>query len=82
MSSNTCRSCGAEIKWVTLHKTGKSHPINPTEVIESQKGTFVVQWPDGAFSILSNLGDFDPYKKYYTSHFATCPQADKWRKKS
>jgi len=61
-----CRSCEAEIFWVTMDGTGKKMPIdahpNPMVLVVSPDRTrarFVESW---------------------TSHFITCPNADMHRK--
>jgi hypothetical protein len=65
----TCKSCGAEVVWITMKGSGRPNPLNPVPqrriVIESR-------------------GDEDPVGVVvatYESHFATCPQAKQWRKK-
>lgn len=64
----TCRSCGAGITWYEL-TTGKRHPFDgePTYV-----GTATV---DGRL-----VGEIDT--SVSTSHFATCPDAKDWRRRS
>lgn len=64
-----CRSCGAEIKWIKLRPTMKSHPLNPAP-------TKVIVLGD-----VSSGGD--PVGKIvdgYVSHFSTCPNAASHRK--
>jgi hypothetical protein len=63
----TCRSCGARVEWLTNVKTDKAHPFDSV-VIETA------------------LGDLDPQvvrvdMARSVSHFATCPQAEAWRKR-
>ena len=65
---SACKSCDAPIKWVRLRPGLKAHPVDemPKKVI-----------------VLTDVTDNDaPVAKMvdgYTSHFATCPDADKWR---
>jgi hypothetical protein len=61
----TCRSCGARIEWATLAGSGKRMPFNPPIVLE---GTLV----DGQTAAVDMTQT--------TSHFATCPEADTWRR--
>ncbi len=65
-----CRSCGAEIQWVPTEK-GKLNPIEPSE-----GGNIALQMElDGsetAVVVAAGTGT-------HVSHFATCPQAAKWR---
>lgn len=79
-----CRSCGAEIVWVSL---GNStwHPCNPQEIMAKDfvDGMKLIT-PDGR--ILTSKDDYELGGGLYggpllESHFATCPQANKWRKK-
>jgi len=80
-----CRSCGAEIRWIEL-ESGRKIPCNAspepywspspgeTRVVvfasTLKRPAFVVQIPDDR-ALVSIL----------TPHWATCPQADEWRKK-
>lgn len=72
---SVCRSCGAEIRWVEMEGSGKRMPIDPApsprgnvEVFDNVNAR-VVAGPDLLVGV-----------NYYTSHFATCPQAAKHRK--
>lgn len=74
---STCRSCGAEIRWVRSATTGKPMPLDPEKV----KG--------GNVEVIVKLGETeetakilwrDPERVAYVSHFATCPNAAKHRK--
>ena len=70
----TCKSCGADITWVTLHPRGggkpKPHPVDTSSI---EKGRLV----------LSATGPNDEIKAGVrptaVSHFATCPAAGKHR---
>lgn len=62
--SAPCRSCGARILWVTFPKSGKRAPVDAAV-------SRVLKVKDGlVLEIVEG----------HTSHFATCPHADKWRK--
>jgi len=64
MKLTTCRSCGAEIEWIVMERTGKKMPINrKLEVVVVKNG-------DGTGRCVSG----------YLSHFATCPHAGEHRK--
>lgn len=85
MPGERCRSCGAPIIWAQT-VNGKAMPIDAEPVpdgnvlltgrrVETRRGTLAPEcrvegdtpmFPDGA--------------DRYMSHFATCPQADQWRK--
>lgn len=62
--SDTCRSCGAPIKWVQL-ASGKRMPI------DAQGQPMVLLSEDGLRGAV---------RKVHASYFATCPDADKHRK--
>lgn len=73
-----CRSCGAPIRW-TISAKGRRLPIDPEPS------------PDGNIT-LEDRGQYRepravahtvkaPDVVYYISHFATCPDAKKWRRK-
>lgn len=80
-----CRSCGAEIIWVKL-KSGKVHPCNP--------GYWRYKEDGGSDRLITSDGNVvagtivkfpEPkemgFPKGMVSHFATCPNADKHRRR-
>jgi hypothetical protein len=72
-----CRSCNQEIRWAQTTK-GKAIPL---DVEPREDGNLVLERDaEGndiarGFSPLIHTG-----KPRYVSHFATCPQANAWRK--
>lgn len=77
MGYGTCRGCGAQILWVVTQK-GKAMPCNPYVICFTPCGgpeTFVT--PDGKVvrGKRSTDGEIG-----YISHFATCPQAKRFKK--
>ena len=66
---NTCKSCGAEIVWVEMD-SGKPMPCDakPLTVVE------VYEVKGKKKGSVVNTG-------YHMSHFATCPNAEKHRRK-
>lgn len=60
-----CKACNADIMFVTL-PSGKSHPLNLPAI------KMFVKDQDGHIYSMTDC---------YTSHFATCPAADSFRKK-
>jgi hypothetical protein len=62
-----CRSCRAELEWATLAKSSKAMPFNAPIV------TLPVLVSDGPVAWV----DMDRT----TSHFATCPDAEKFRRR-
>ncbi len=79
-----CRSCGAPIIWA---KTEAGKPM-PLDIQPSPSGTFTIRHADGRAwrgnlheelqaIHKSKIKDLGPW---YTSHFATCPNANQHRK--
>ena len=67
----TCRSCGADIEWA-MTEAGKRMPI-----VEKSGGNLRIQLP-----LLGGLPTAVPVlrgKGTHISHFADCPDADRWR---
>jgi len=76
-----CKACGAPIIWIKL-KSGKSMPCNPAPIhysasLNPERLNLVL--PEGT---VLEYGVKDPASsKYgYTSHFATCPAANQFRR--
>ena len=79
----TCRGCGAEILWVKT-AGGKSMPCDPglTPYWEQPRAAGKVVTPNG--EVISCVFEGEPAKTTglgYVSHFSTCPEADKFRRK-
>lgn len=77
--------CGAPIEWVVVEKSGKRMPIDPFPVDdgnivkvgrETQDRTPLV-----AYAPPKRQGSLIEDEPRYVSHFATCPEADQFRKK-
>ena len=76
-----CKSCGAPIKWIKM-KSGKTMPVDAKPITykcDLHKGNLTLITPDGKVA----KGFFDPGsdKIGYTSHFDTCPNAGKHRRR-
>lgn len=68
-----CKSCGAAIRWAkTL--AGKAMPLDA----KSEKRVVITYDPDGPYGPGEEHCDV---VDTYTSHFATCPNADQQRKR-
>ena len=76
-----CSSCGAAVIWTTTHN-GKRMPVDAEPVEDGnvrlrQEGDRVVAEYPGK----EHPGLFDDVDRArYVSHFATCPQAQSWRR--
>ena len=68
-----CRGCGADVVWARHFTTGRSAPIDPEPV----DGGNVALWPDDAVYSIPKKGALSGPLR--TSHFATCPQAGRFR---
>lgn len=77
-----CRSCGAEIMFIKMAKSGKLMPVDVMpityDVPDFTKGKWTLITPNGKYV----KADFAINGKYvgYQSHFATCPAANIHRK--
>lgn len=75
-----CRSCGAPIVWATTTR-GR---LMPVDVDPTPDGTLLLTGPPAALRVDAAAeptlfdGETDPPR--YTSHYATCPHANRWRK--
>lgn len=79
-----CKACGAEIIWIKTNN-GKAMPCDPEQVYyyEQRGAKDKIVTPNG--QVLSCF--LNPPKKYseptgfgYVPHWATCPNAEKFRK--
>lgn len=71
----SCRSCNADIEWATWSDSGKAVPLDIGAV------------PNGNLALVAGkvhrYGPDDERlaRARRVSHFATCPQAQSWRKR-
>ncbi|MCF8017819.1 MAG: hypothetical protein K9L62_00340 [Vallitaleaceae bacterium] len=83
MKRGKCRGCGAEIVWIQTN-AGKSMPCDPCPVPywEKSKAQGKVVTPNGETLSCEFNGDIKNATGYgYISHFSTCPQAARFKKK-
>ncbi|MGD9567543.1 MAG: hypothetical protein AB7V48_04375 [Sedimentibacter sp.] len=83
MQIGKCRGCGAQIVWIRTN-SGKSMPCNPVPVTywEKAKAIGKIVTPNGETLSCEFEGDIDKATGFgYISHFSTCPQAKKFKKK-
>lgn len=78
-----CKSCGAEIMWITT-TTGKKMPVDadPVQFHQDPAGREIFVTKGGAVvrGITAKAGEKD-VSTGYNSHFATCPFADQHRRR-
>ena len=67
-----CRSCGAQLEWATVVKSGKAMPFNPPLVVTQTQSSLIGGTERAIHTVDSAVS---------TSHFATCPQATAWRRR-
>lgn len=86
MKTSFCRACGAEIGFIKT-KAGKTMPVDAKGIyfMPDPLATEVFVLPDGNVTRGRHLTeDTAPLEGEpvigYVSHFATCPEADKFRK--
>ena len=78
-----CKGCGQEIIWIKT-KSGKSIPCDPEMIYYKAKktGHLRVVTPTGeVVSAVPSDSILTATDYGYVSHFATCPQADRFRRK-
>ena len=86
-SPSKCRSCRADVLWVTWLTSGKKMPIDAVpDMREVGKGggTIVVAMRGGEYGELIaekyDPAQHDAKRNRFTSHFSTCPEADQHRR--
>lgn len=75
-----CRSCGTKIDWIKTI-TGKNMPLDPDYIQYSEAKQGDVLVTDGGVVYKVDHSKDLPSVKGRVSHFATCPDANNWRKK-
>jgi hypothetical protein len=78
----TCRSCGAPIIWTRTAFNGKPIPI---DLAPTDNGNILLQPRDTERHIALVLPPGDERittETTYTTHFATCPDSDQWRRRT
>lgn len=79
-----CKGCGATIQWVRL-TNGRMMPVNPTPVYyeDRRDSDAVIITEDGRVSCghTEAVAVVGSKVRGWVSHFATCPAADKYRRR-
>ena len=74
---SACRKCAARIVWAVTER-GKSMPVNRDPV---ENGNLVLEEQDGRPPIARKPDELlDRDLPRYVSHFATCPNAEEFRR--
>jgi hypothetical protein len=81
--SATCRSCGAAVIWLAISPGARAMPIDAEPHADGNVLADLVT----RRGIVLSAGSLEvvridtPDEPLYRSHFATCPDADAWRRK-
>lgn len=76
-STSRCRSCDAPIVW-SHTSAGKALPLDADP---DPSGSIQLR-PDGLAITMGPLdAEWSPDQPRYIPHFATCPHADRWRRR-
>ncbi len=77
-STATCKSCGASIVWAKA-VSGKNVPLDAEP---RDDGTIAIDAKGRAMVLVKDMM-LDPNwpRERYVSHFATCPNAETWRRR-
>lgn len=69
-----CRSCGSDVIMLRSASTGKMAPINAEP---DASGNILINAKRGEYLIVKKAAR-EAWLVLFTSHFATCPNADSW----
>lgn len=75
-----CRSCGRQIRWMVTAVSGKRIPLDPAP---AQDGNIRLD-DEGVAHALNPLeaeAARSGGEALFASHFVTCPDADRWRRR-
>jgi hypothetical protein len=82
---SACRSCGADVDWVVITRTGAGMPIDPAPVDFAAAGLVAVNPDTGGASVLKadDLARAERWREqgvtFHRSHFATCSSPERHR---
>jgi hypothetical protein len=86
---SACKGCKAEIVWAVMADTGSKHPLDAQPPLDVPQVGHVAFNPKTEGAVLVNADNLleavrweEHGVTFHTSHFATCPESDKFRKRS
>lgn len=78
MYMTQCRSCGADVRWLTSEATGR---IAPIDAAPDASGNVVIDGAGRSYQVLTAGEREASARPRYTNHFQTCPQRQMWAQK-
>jgi hypothetical protein len=73
-----CRSCKKPVVWTKTEKLGRNMPVDSDPIYS---GNIMLRQPEPGGPIIAITVQPHHQVKRYISHFATCPNRARWRKK-
>lgn len=83
--TSACRSCGAPVVWAVVHRSGRRIPLDRESLAEPRPGIAAYNPATGRCHIVSTADLYlterwrEAGATFHRTHFASCPQADRWR---
>lgn len=71
-----CKACGAPIYWLESPKT---HKLAPIDYSPSGNGNLRIDLDHGVYLHILDMAEVPPINRH-KSHFATCPNAEEFRR--
>lgn len=83
-----CRSCHQDVLWTVWRESGKRMPVDSEPDMrppppKGEGGNLILTLSGGSFGTLfveKWREEHGLARNRYTSHYSTCPDADRWRK--
>lgn len=76
---SACKSCDQPIRWVVMASTGKRMPLDEQPRDDGNVRLLGSSDPSG-LPIAEYVRGGEPASQRFVPHFASCPEADKYRK--
>lgn len=77
-----CRSCGAEIIWIKMKGSGKAMPCDAKPIPYREVFSNGMKLVTESGEVVQGCFEGTSDKTGYVSHFATCPNANRHRRKN
>jgi hypothetical protein len=81
---SACRSCNAPVVWAITSKTGAAIPLDPNPIADGNVVRIGTATRGAPLVLVLTDEELGRARKQgvvqlYRSHFASCPDADRWR---